>query len=1091
MPSLTELSTKMIIGRAKKPAKKRKKEKIPEYVAPSVPQVRPDSLSCCLSEGLAKPSVTWRTVSLSLSLLLEGESIPPAAWLASVAWLHQSIDRPQRQASGRESGTEMSDATIVSTVGPIVRAVGRLVSRRGRTVRQTVTALAQGRDKPGQVGPSECDRSCDRDRERDGDCERAAPPSPSPVDALLGVDSASPSSSLDAAHRLSAPEPALLFLSHSLDIFTWSLSKITALLSTLKSPLQATNDDVAVLLDDIWHRVVLVPLQGLALAAVGVMMDRARDGEPIHWPSLRNVLRHLHGRGMLAGSVAAALVSSSKVWHSRQAARWSRPSYWADGTNAAAHEWGLDVGRRYNGRHTAALVATIAAEEDRLGPLLPPTLSPPVTSPSDLMNSVYLVDETPLLLVELQLSLGALVARLDDGQDDGQDGVADPLRLEPVPDLGGGSGQVSTEHTLPAHICRVLFLLTRLNEGDDALRQATAIVRRQLVARASVVLARSPPTAHSAARTVRALLHLGDHLHKVVAAVWPIGDAVVAPPGGAPRNNQTDLTSLLQHCLLEAANVYVNSKDVAPSADEAARLVAGHVHNVLTGKDEETRDEGAALAHLRLVVWQVVRSLASKDAYHASHGRLLARRLLDLAPINHEGETLVLSLLSDQMGFDYVLKLQRMYTDVTVDSAALCATFASTVPASLTAGLRWQVALLATGTWPLSLPPCSFVSPAPIDRLRSLFERRYLADHGGRKLTWMHHLERVEVHWTDVDRLLGATAHQAAVLTCFTAGPDGTTRTARQLQDATSLSDAALRVAVLGLVKTKVLRIGGASSSSSSSSPTAADGAISAGTMFTVATTAPSSARRINVAVPVRPLAAGSGDGDGATAANGDGSSPSAPRQPARGDLALERRMLLESAIVRLIKSKGPLRQGQLLGLTVAEVARFFKPKVSEVKAAIERTIDNEYLEHDAADSSLLRYVPEVKHPSTASYCRRCLGGANFAFSPAAICAHKSPPAVFVVLNLAATVPSCLDGVPATLVVVVVTPPAVRPPPDELPKPAAPAAPPLDEKPPGAPAAAPLVDPAAPALPARPPTVLDTYTPSLNLAAPASNSSND
>ena len=68
--------------------------------------------------------------------------------------------------------------------------------------------------------------------------------------------------------------------------------------------------------------------------------------------------------------------------------------------------------------------------------------------------------------------------------------------------------------------------------------------------------------------------------------------------------------------------------------------------------------------------------------------------------------------------------------------------------------------------------------------------------------------------------------------------------------------------------------------------------------------------------------------------------------------------MKLESAIVRIMKAKGPLRQGQVLGLTVAEVAKYFKPKVSEVKAAIERAIEKEYVEPDDQDATLLRYVP-------------------------------------------------------------------------------------------------------------------------------------
>ena len=69
-----------------------------------------------------------------------------------------------------------------------------------------------------------------------------------------------------------------------------------------------------------------------------------------------------------------------------------------------------------------------------------------------------------------------------------------------------------------------------------------------------------------------------------------------------------------------------------------------------------------------------------------------------------------------------------------------------------------------------------------------------------------------------------------------------------------------------------------------------------------------------------------------------------------------DRSIVIEAAIVRIMKARKTLAHQQLVGEVLAQLA-FFKPNPRVVKARIEALIEREYLERDRESSSTYKYV--------------------------------------------------------------------------------------------------------------------------------------
>ncbi|KAL0800657.1 hypothetical protein Bca101_055832 [Brassica carinata] len=74
-------------------------------------------------------------------------------------------------------------------------------------------------------------------------------------------------------------------------------------------------------------------------------------------------------------------------------------------------------------------------------------------------------------------------------------------------------------------------------------------------------------------------------------------------------------------------------------------------------------------------------------------------------------------------------------------------------------------------------------------------------------------------------------------------------------------------------------------------------------------------------------------------------------------DVGFDRRHAVDASIVRIMKSRKVLPHQQLVSQCVEQLSRTFKPDIKLIKQRIEDLITREYLERDAENPQIFKYV--------------------------------------------------------------------------------------------------------------------------------------
>lgn len=179
-----------------------------------------------------------------------------------------------------------------------------------------------------------------------------------------------------------------------------------------------------------------------------------------------------------------------------------------------------------------------------------------------------------------------------------------------------------------------------------------------------------------------------------------------------------------------------------------------------------------------------------KDVFQKFYSRMLAKRLIYGTSASEEAEASMISHLKNVCGYEYTGKLQRMFTDVTVNED-LNASFRNHLSQSgVDVGVDFDFLVLTAGSWPFSgVPTSEFHLPAECERSVSEFSKFYDAQHSGRKLTYLHNLSKADLRLAMPDKRyeLNCSLYQAGVLLQFN---DADSFTVDELKVATSLNDA-------------------------------------------------------------------------------------------------------------------------------------------------------------------------------------------------------------------------------------------------------------------------------------------------------------
>ncbi|KAF5503352.1 Cullin-1 [Colletotrichum fructicola] len=361
-----------------------------------------------------------------------------------------------------------------------------------------------------------------------------------------------------------------------------------------------------------------------------------------------------------------------------------------------------------------------------------------------------------------------------------------------------------------------------------------------------------------------------------------------------------------------ACREFINRNEVCKSGSNKSPELLAKYTDVLLRKSSTGIEEGE-LENTLTQIMTVFKYIEDKDVFQKFYSRMLARRLVHSNSSSDDAETSMISKLKEACGFEYTNKLQRMFQDMQT-SKDLNVSFKEHVAGlGITKNaLDSQYSILGTGFWPLTAPNTSFTPPAEINEDCERFARFYKNRHEGRKLTWLWQLCKGELKAgycknSKTPYTFQVSVYQMAILLMFN---DKDKHTYEDIAGVTLLSSEVLDQALAILLKAKVLII----------SP---DGKPEAGKSFRLNYDFKSKKIRVNLNL---------------------GGAKEAKQEEVETNKTIEedRKLLLQSAIVRIMKARKKMKHTQLVSETINQIRSRFVPKVSDIKKCIEILLDKE-----------------------------------------------------------------------------------------------------------------------------------------------------
>ncbi|KAM3511452.1 hypothetical protein MY11210_004879 [Beauveria gryllotalpidicola] len=375
-------------------------------------------------------------------------------------------------------------------------------------------------------------------------------------------------------------------------------------------------------------------------------------------------------------------------------------------------------------------------------------------------------------------------------------------------------------------------------------------------------------------------------------------------------NDEPEFTRSLDNACRE----FVNRNEVCKSSSNKSPELLAKYTDVLLRKSSTSIEE-AELERTLAQLMTVFKYIEDKDVFQKFYSRMLARRLVHANSSSDDAETSMISKLKEACGFEYTNKLQRMFQDMQI-SKDLNKEFREHL-----AGIDSQktmdstFSILGTGFWPLQAPSTHFQPPTEIGSEIEKFTRFYKHKHDGRKLTWLWHLCKGEIKTgycksSKTPFTFQVSVYQMAILLLFN---EKDSYVYEDMLSATALSAEVLDQALAVILKAKVLLVAGGEKPGP-------------GKTFNLNYDFKSKKIRVNLNL---------------------GGVKEAKQEEAETNKTIEedRKLLLQSAIVRIMKARKKMKHSQLVSETINQIRTRFLPKVGDIKKCIEILLDKEYLE--------------------------------------------------------------------------------------------------------------------------------------------------
>ncbi|KAL8697053.1 MAG: hypothetical protein Q9201_007332 [Fulgogasparrea decipioides] len=368
-----------------------------------------------------------------------------------------------------------------------------------------------------------------------------------------------------------------------------------------------------------------------------------------------------------------------------------------------------------------------------------------------------------------------------------------------------------------------------------------------------------------------------------------------------------------------ACKEFVNRNQVCKAGSTRSPELLAKYADALLKKSAKSTEEADLEASL-IQIMTIFKYIEDKDVFQKFYSRMLAKRLVHFSSASEDAETSMISKLKEACGYEYTNKLQRMFQDIQI-SKDLNSHYKDWQSKALDDDdLRKAVdphyQILGTGFWPLVPPNTTFSAPPEIVKTYKRFESFYFDKHSGRKLTWLWQLCKGElkanyIKNTKIPYTFQVSTYQMAILLLFNEQDE---MPYEDLQKATMLTPDQFDPSIAVLAKHKVLNA------------ISENGKPEKGTRYALNYNFKSKKVKVNLNIGIR-------------------SENKQEVEDTHKTIEEDRKLLMQSAIVRIMKSRKKMKHVQLVQETISQIKSRFSPKVPDIKKSIDQLIEKEYLE--------------------------------------------------------------------------------------------------------------------------------------------------